>query len=179
MPPRPPREDSSTPCQEGLLLPSNPPKRSHVCRRASCQGGLPVVGQVPLMEHKTTLEAYRAWEASLSEGLQRELPATVMQGYQRAAAAVELRLASETALGPGHAADADLLAAYLAYVKLEQAGAWLFRLYGRGPGVLTTKTQPNPSSRTGLSCSSLLTRQQHWAQKLGPQRRISSLTCWS
>ena len=119
------------------------------------------------MEHKTTLEAYSAWEASLPEGLRRELPATVMQGYQRAAAATELRLASETALGSGHASDADLLAAYLAYVKLEQAGAWLFRLYGRGPGVVTTKTQPNPSLRTGLLCSSLLTRQQHWLRTWG------------
>jgi hypothetical protein len=43
------------------------------------------------------------------------------QGRAKAAAAAELRAANEEAVAPGRPADQDLLAAYVAYVKLEEA----------------------------------------------------------
>lgn len=52
----------------------------------------------------------------------QELPATVRQGHNRAQAAAKLRAASEAAVSAGRPADHDLLAAFSAYLKLEEAG---------------------------------------------------------
>lgn len=75
------------------------------------------------------------------------LPATVQAGYERAQAAVELRAPNEDAVDASKAADADLLAAYMAYIGLEQVRASstpeLCRKHSRLPGV-TCNCAPNP-----------------------------------
>ena len=53
--------------------------------------------------------------------LATQVPEHVQKGYEKAQAAVALRTASEAAVAPGKDADSDLLAAYMAYTKLEEA----------------------------------------------------------
>jgi len=48
------------------------------------------------------------------------VPQNVAQGHENAKAAAALRAASEAAVAAGKPADHDLLAAYSAYIKLEQ-----------------------------------------------------------
>ena len=74
--------------------------------------------QVPLRGNAEALEAYVAWEVAQAEP--QELPAHVAAGYEKAQAAVELRVPNEDAVDASKAADADLLAAYMAYIGLEQ-----------------------------------------------------------
>lgn len=73
---------------------------------------------MPLRGNSEALEAYVTWEVAQAEP--QELPAHVQAGYERAQAAVELRAPNEDAVDASKAADADLLAAYMAYIGLEQ-----------------------------------------------------------
>ena len=50
-----------------------------------------------------------------------QVPEHVQRGYEKAQAAVALRKANEAAVAPGKVADSELLAAYMAYTKLEEA----------------------------------------------------------
>ncbi len=50
-----------------------------------------------------------------------QVPEHVQRGYEKAQAAVALRKANEAAVSPGKDADSELLAAYMAYTKLEEA----------------------------------------------------------
>ena len=50
-----------------------------------------------------------------------QVPEHVSKGYDKAQAAVALRTANEAAVAPGKDADSELLAAYMAYTKLEEA----------------------------------------------------------
>jgi len=50
-----------------------------------------------------------------------QVPEHVQKGYDKAQAAVALRTANEAAVAPGKDADSELLAAYMAYTKLEEA----------------------------------------------------------
>lgn len=52
-----------------------------------------------------------------------QLPEHVQAGYSKAQSAVAVRRASEAAVAPGREADSELLAAYMAYIKLEEAQA--------------------------------------------------------
>lgn len=74
--------------------------------------------QVPLMGNSEVYKAYQEWEASLAQS--QDIPAHVKKGYEKAQAAVELRIAHEQAVAPGRPADNDLLAAYMAYINLEE-----------------------------------------------------------
>ena len=49
------------------------------------------------------------------------MPDHVQKGYSKAQSAVAVRRASEAAVAAGKAADSELLAAYMAYIKLEEA----------------------------------------------------------
>jgi hypothetical protein len=74
--------------------------------------------QVPLMGNHEVLAAYQDWEASLADG--QDLPPPVEKGYERAQAAVELRRVHEEAVAPHKPPDEGLLAAYMAYINLEE-----------------------------------------------------------
>ena len=50
-----------------------------------------------------------------------QAPAEVLKGYEKAQAAVALRAANEAAVAAGKDADSELLAAYMAYTKREEA----------------------------------------------------------
>ena len=96
--------------------------------------------QVPLRGNSEALEAYVTWEVAQAEP--QELPAHVQAGYKRAQAAVELRAPNEDAVDASKAADADLLAAYLAYIGLEQ--------------VCASPVFPSPAVRQLLLCAAAL-----------------------
>ena len=49
-----------------------------------------------------------------------QLPAALRSGYDKAQHAAELRQPYETSVGGGRQADADMLAAYMAYIKVEE-----------------------------------------------------------
>lgn len=82
--------------------------------------------QVPLQDGPSTLQQYTTWEQSLPATAQ-DLPASVKQGYTKAQAAAKLRAASETAVNAARPADHDLLAAFMAYLKLEEVAGDSFR----------------------------------------------------
>lgn len=74
--------------------------------------------QVPLYGNSEVHAAHKEWEGCQQNG--QELPAHVEKAYQKAQEAVELRRAHEEAVAPGKEANADLMAAYMAYIKLEE-----------------------------------------------------------
>ncbi|GAB4820618.1 hypothetical protein N2152v2_007664 [Parachlorella kessleri] len=78
---------------------------------------------VPLADGADTLAAFKAWEQTQqgAETAQFEVPAHVLSSYKKAQKLVDLRKPYEEAVGPGHAVDAELLAAYMAYIKAEEA----------------------------------------------------------
>ena len=61
---------------------------------------------------------YQHWEDAQKDS--QGLPAHVQKGYEKAQAAVKLRQAHEDAVASDREANADLLAAYMAYINLEQ-----------------------------------------------------------
>ena len=69
--------------------------------------------QVPLLTGPETLMAYKTRSGS-------EPPPTIKAGYDKAQAVAAARKDLETAVAAGKPADMDLLASYMAYVKLEQ-----------------------------------------------------------
>ncbi|KAK9853378.1 hypothetical protein WJX84_010588 [Apatococcus fuscideae] len=70
--------------------------------------------QVPLLDGPSTLAYYKEWAHS-------DPPASVQAGYDKAQAVAAARKDLEIAVAAGKPADMDLLASYMAYVKLEQA----------------------------------------------------------
>jgi hypothetical protein len=74
--------------------------------------------QVPLVGNTEVLAAYQDWEDKQQNT--QELPAHVEKGYDKAQAAVKLRQAHEEAVASGKVANAELLAAYMAYINLEE-----------------------------------------------------------
>ena len=78
---------------------------------------------MPLADGDALLAALRAWEACLPEGLAADMPEHVERARARAAAAAAARRAHEAAVAPERPADTDLLAAYMAYIKLEEVRA--------------------------------------------------------
>lgn len=69
--------------------------------------------QVPLLNGPATLTAYKVWAGS-------DPPAAVKVGFDKAQAVAAARKDLEVAVAAGKPADMDLLASYMAYVKLEQ-----------------------------------------------------------
>ncbi len=74
--------------------------------------------------------AVRSGPAATAQGA---LPASVKQNASKSQAAAKLRAASEAAVTAGRAADHDLLAAFTAYLKLEEAGGDAARLQVAAP----------------------------------------------
>ena len=64
------------------------------------------------------MEAYIVWEASQEDP--QDLAEALQAGIERAQAAAALRAPNENAVAPSRPADADLLAAYMAYINLEE-----------------------------------------------------------
>jgi hypothetical protein len=84
--------------------------------------------QVPLAGGDAALAALAAWEARLPAGAAApELPPHVERARAKAAAAAAARRGHEAAVAPGRPADADLLAAYMAYIRLEEVWAGEYR----------------------------------------------------
>ena len=80
---------------------------------------------MPLADGDAALAALRAWEGGLSGGLAADMPEHVERARARAAAAAAARRAHEAAVAPERPADTDLLAAHMAYIKLEEVRpAW-------------------------------------------------------
>lgn len=76
---------------------------------------------VPLADGPQTLQSYREWEAQLPGASQpAQVPAHIQQGFQKAQQAVSLRREHEAMVAPDKAADENLLAAFLAYIKYEE-----------------------------------------------------------
>lgn len=81
---------------------------------------------VPLADAADALAAYQQWKQQHQDQDQPTaedvVPSNVRRAYDAACAAVELRQPYETAVAAGRAADADLLAAYMGYIKVEESG---------------------------------------------------------
>ena len=73
---------------------------------------------MPLLDNEETLKAYESWEAEQSKP--QSLPAHVRSQYEKAQAAVQQRHSHEEAVAPDKAANEELLAAYMSYIRLEQ-----------------------------------------------------------
>eukprot|EP00798_Chlamydomonas_sp_ICE-L_P021550 gene21550-28543_t len=73
--------------------------------------------QVPLEDGEATLAAYVQWESKHA----KDVPPHIMKAHTKAQEAAQLRMSYETAVSADKAPDANVLAAFLAYVKLEQA----------------------------------------------------------
>jgi hypothetical protein len=78
--------------------------------------------QVPLADGADTLAAYTAWERDTRGEQGWQVPAVVQAGYAKAQHAAELRQPYEASVASGKPATADLLAAYMAYIKVEERG---------------------------------------------------------
>jgi hypothetical protein len=110
--------------------------------------------QVPLATGPNTLAAYEAWEASVGGVPASAMPATVRAGYDEAQQAVAVRAPFEEALLPDRPADQDLLATFLAYVKLEEVGSpSLGPRLQRNPCTLSLPLSPSLSLSLSLSVS--------------------------
>ena len=88
--------------------------------------------QVPLADGADILGAYEAWEGGRQPS-GWELPEEVRREARRAAKGVQLRQPYEEAVAAGKPADADLLAAYMAYIKVEQTDGEPQRVQVGGP----------------------------------------------
>lgn len=75
--------------------------------------------QVPLAEGPSTWRAYEEWEQGLGP-LGTGIPEAVQAGYKQAQKEVAVRSSFEEAVSSDRPADADKLAAFLAYLKLEE-----------------------------------------------------------
>ncbi|KAL4858071.1 Squamous cell carcinoma antigen recognized by T-cells 3 [Chlorella vulgaris] len=76
--------------------------------------------QVPLADGADTLAAYTAWERDTRGEQGWQVPAVLQAGYAKAQHAAELRQPYEASVASGKPATADLLAAYMAYIKVEE-----------------------------------------------------------
>ncbi|KAK9813405.1 hypothetical protein WJX73_006344 [Symbiochloris irregularis] len=77
--------------------------------------------QVPLNSSTALLSEYESWEASISPDNPVQLPSHVRKGYEKAQEMLRNWRNSENAVADDKAADTDLLAAYMAYIQLEEA----------------------------------------------------------
>lgn len=80
--------------------------------------------QVPLLNGLETLHEYEQWQQQTAESAR--LPAHVRKGYDKAQDMVRLRQASEAAVADDKPVDTDLLAAYMAYIRVEEVSAASF-----------------------------------------------------
>ena len=103
--------------------------------------------QVPLAGNADALEACVAWECTLAEP--QDLPEAVQAGFERAEAAAALRAPNEDAVGPGRPADADLLAAYMAYINLEEVLGSRLGTAHPSPACMPPRDMPG----AGYACS--------------------------
>ena len=78
--------------------------------------------QVPLLNGPGTLAQYNAWEQHQGDAAE-ELPGHVKKGFDKAQDLVSKRREGEEAVAEGKAPDTDLLAAYMAYIQLEEVQA--------------------------------------------------------
>lgn len=76
--------------------------------------------QAPLAKGPETLAEYTSWHAEHLPDESHELPQHVRKGYEKAQEMVKLRHACEAAVTDEKPVDTDLLAAYMAYIKLEE-----------------------------------------------------------
>ena len=74
--------------------------------------------QVPLIGNEDTSKALQEWESQQIKP--QELPQHVQKNMEKAQAAVAQRQALEEAVAPCKPANQELLAAYMAYIQLEQ-----------------------------------------------------------
>ena len=74
--------------------------------------------QVPLIGNEDTSKALQEWESQQIKP--QELPQHVQKNMEKAQAAVAQRQALEEAVTPCKPANEELLAAYMAYIQLEQ-----------------------------------------------------------
>ena len=74
---------------------------------------------MPLAGAEQTMQQYTEWEASQEGELQ--VPASLHKGHKQALQMLAVRASSEASVAAGKPADATLLAAYMAYIKLEEA----------------------------------------------------------
>ena len=86
--------------------------------------------QVPLFGNEDTLNALQEWESQQSKP--QELPQHVQSNMRKAQAAVAQRQAHEEAVAPCKPANEELLAAYMAYIQLEQ----VFSADASSPGMV-------------------------------------------
>ena len=71
--------------------------------------------QVPLLDNASIWK-----ELQQISGAVAEIPEPVRKGQARAQSMAQARTASEQSVAPDRPADTDLLAAYMAYVKIEE-----------------------------------------------------------
>lgn len=74
--------------------------------------------QVPLLDSADTLTELQTYLAS--HKCPTELPEQVKKGHAKAQAMAQARLPSEQSVAPERPADTELLANYMAYIKLEE-----------------------------------------------------------
>ena len=74
--------------------------------------------QVPLMSDTKRIEVYENWEKAVGG---QKVPVHVYHTFQKAEMMVDVRRKCEEAVDESRSADADLLAAYLAYIKVEES----------------------------------------------------------
>lgn len=81
--------------------------------------------QVPLLDNAQTAKELQQFLGSDSDS--HNLPEQVKKGKANAQASAQARQASEEAVADGKPADMDLLAAYMAYIKLEEVRLLLLK----------------------------------------------------
>eukprot|EP00192_Tetraselmis_astigmatica_P010343 CAMPEP_0117672452 /NCGR_PEP_ID=MMETSP0804-20121206/13912_1 /TAXON_ID=1074897 /ORGANISM="Tetraselmis astigmatica, Strain CCMP880" /LENGTH=815 /DNA_ID=CAMNT_0005481055 /DNA_START=71 /DNA_END=2519 /DNA_ORIENTATION=- len=74
--------------------------------------------KVPLVGMDSTMEAYKAWEATKGN---EEVPANIQQAYDSAVMLLEIRMPLEEMLGAPSAGEDVVYTAYSAYLKTEEA----------------------------------------------------------
>ena len=77
---------------------------------------------MPLLNGPGTLAQYNAWEQHQGKAAE-QLPGHVKKAFDKAQDLVSKRRESEQAVAEGKAPDTDLLAAYMAYIQLEEVQA--------------------------------------------------------
>lgn len=112
--------------------------------------------QVPLIGNEDTSKALHEWESQQIKP--QELPQHVQKNMEKAQAAVAQRQALEEAVAPCKPANEELLAAYMAYIQLEQVLAAAPR-HASTPGMAQDNLghfsgyMPPPLSSATRSCN--------------------------
>ena len=107
-----------------------------------------------------------------------QVPEQVHKGYEKAQAAVALRKANEAAVAPGKEADSELLAAYMAYIKLEEAQGDPARVQVPLPSHVSLSCTQNACTQFSiigtLLCTSIISQSRH----VGAQQRPRRMPHW-